>query len=179
MIKDEKISQYVKNNSVVKVEYLSEEWTGQVLRDSKNFLLLHEIRDYAYDGFVIFNKNFITKIERKKYEKFTQSLMEKCAKKPEQSLKWLNLKSFDTLLNSLQKNHNKFCVDTTDDENNFFVGKIIKYNDETISIKALDTFANFEDKLVLVNAKDIGYILFSDSYSKMLFKYNKEINSKN
>lgn len=170
-----KLKTYAKNSSMVTLEYLDEEWHCEVVACSEDFVLLIEVTDFVYGGFVIFNKKYIKEIERKKYEKFAQKVIQKYAKKPKIDTKWLDLSSFETIFKSLKKSYNRFCIDTIDDKDNFFVGKIVGFNDTTLTLKALDTYANFENRTQNLNIADIGYILFGDSYSKMLFKYNKEV----
>lgn len=171
----EKLKTYAKNSSVVTLEYLDEEWHGEVVACSEDFVLLVEIAEFAYAGFVIFNKKYIKNITREKYERFAQKVVHKFAKKPKVDTKWLDLSSFETIFKSLKKHYNKFCIDTTDDKDNFFVGKIIEFDNDTLTLKALDTYANFEQHTQSLNVKDVGYILFADNYSKMLFKYNKQM----
>lgn len=172
MLKNQsRLNECAKERKIVKVEYFEEEWSGEVLANSKNFILLHEVNDFEYGGFVIFNKKFITSITRTKQEKFDEKVIKKFAKKPDESVKWLDISSFETIFSSLKKNFNGFCVDSTEDIDTFFVGKIEKIADKHLFLTAIDTYARFYKEPIHIKIKDIGYILFGDSYSTSLLKY--------
>lgn len=170
---DKKLNLCAKEHKIVKVEYFDEEWSGEVIANTKSFILLHEVKDFIYGGFVIFNKKFISKISRDKYEKFQQKVVKNCSKKVSRNLKWLDLKSFDSIFLSLKRNSNGFCVDSTEDIDTFFVGKIEQFDDTTLSLKAINLYAKFYKKPICIKTKDIGYILFEDSYSSSLLKCAK------
>lgn len=166
---------YAKENKIIKLEYFDEEWSGVVLANSENFLLLRELKDFSYGGFVIFNKAFITSFSREKQEEFDEKVMLKCVQNPSCDVSWLDIKSFSSIYASLKKNFNGFCIDSTEDIDTFFVGKIVDFDEKSVSLKAVDTYARFYDEPIPIENSLIGYILFDDAYSTPLLKYSEMV----
>ncbi len=174
-----KINFCIQNNSIVKIYYFKEEFYGYILMNSKNFLLIREMFDFQYRGFIIFNKQYIKKIKISKQEIFYKHLMSTYTNIPYFDYKWIKLKSIKKLLKSLYDNYNEICLETVKKKNIFLVGKIIKFDNKYVYIRSLDTMANYDQNIDKLKLKHIGKIVFADSYSKLLFKYNEDFIEKN
>jgi hypothetical protein len=65
-IYERKIHLYINNKSLVRIYYFNDEFDSKILKNSQELLLVSSIRDFCFDGYVIFVKKFVKKIEYSK-----------------------------------------------------------------------------------------------------------------
>lgn len=170
---EKKISEYIELKSQVKIYYFEDEIYGTILKESSKFILIRDIKDWHYDGYMIFPKKYISKIQYKKIEKFREKVMDEAIDNID-NIKWLNLNTYDTLFFSLVENYNKICIEGASDKvNQFIIGKISEYSKKNLAINKLDIYAKLSSEKIEVPIKDITCIYFKDEYSSKLFEYNE------
>ena len=167
-----KIDKYIKKMSQVKLYYFEDEIYGVILRQSEKFILIRDIKDWHYDGYMIFPKKYISKIKYTKVEKFREKVMNESISKIN-NIQWLNLNTYDTLFSALMKNYNEICIEGASEEvNQFMIGKIAGYSKKSLAINKLDIYAKLSSKKIEIPIKEITCIYFKDEYSSKLFAYN-------
>lgn len=174
---NKKINKYISNQEQVKIYYFEDEIYGQILINSNDFILIKDIKDWHFDGYIIFPKNYISKIRCSKLEKFRKKLIVNkiVIRKEMEILKWLNLTSFENIFISLRDHYNKVCIEGADKNiNQFIIGEINKVNNKEISIYKLNIYGKLSSKEIKVPNKDITCIYFADEYSSILFNYNEK-----
>lgn len=172
------LNTYIKNSLQVKIYYFEDEIYGQILMQSTDFILIREIKDWHYDGYMILPKQYIANIGHTELEQFRAKILPPLSSTIYQtSINWLNLDSFDTILASLLKNYNEISVEgAANDVNQFMIGKLIEYNKNNIYIQQLNIYAEFLSEPIEIPLEDITCITFKDEYSLKLFEYNKKYN---
>lgn len=172
-LNNEKIDSYIKNTSQVKLYYFEDEICGQILSHSKNFILIRDVKDWHFDGYMIFPKKYISKVRYSKVEKFRENLMKKFLNKVSIfDIKWLKLNSFKDIFESLHSNYPEVCIEgATECVNQFKIGKIVNYTKKELYINELNIYAKLSSKELRIPIKDITCIYFKDEYSSILFSF--------
>lgn len=170
------IDLYINSMAQVKLYYFEDEIYGQILKHSKDFILINEIKDWHYDGYMIFPKQNISKIEYGELEKFRQKILTPLDYQIlGNDIDWLNINSFQTIFLSLKNTYNTICIEGADnDVNQFILGEISEYDTYNLFINKLNIYAELDLKEIEIPIKDITCITFKDEYSRKLFEYNKK-----
>ena len=175
-----KIAKYIKLKSQVKLYYFEDEIYGRILKESDNFIVICDIKDWHYDGYMIFPKKYISKIKYGKLEKFREEIMNKFSLTIKVNLEWLNIDSYHTIFSSLSQNYNEICIESAlKDINHFMLGKIVKQSKNNLYINKLDTYGTWGIGKIKIPTKNITCIYFKDEYSSTLFKYSKGLGDTN
>ena len=171
MIYDKKLEEYKNNSSHIKLYYFDEEISGKILNFSEDFILIHDVKDWHYDAYMIFPKKFIKKIKYGKLEKFHEKLLKNTAQKKD-NIDWINLKSFKSIFNSIHSNYNQVCIEGVEKNvNQFLIGKISQWNKKNLFLKKLTVYGELKQKEIKIPINDISCIFFKDEYSSRLFDY--------
>lgn len=166
----QEITTLIENNSLVKIYYYDEEINGQILQESKDFILIRDLKDWHFDGYMILKKNSILRIEYGKLEQFREKLI--IEKSIDDDISWLKLNSLDEIIMSLQNNYNKICIEGADyDVNQFVIGKIKLFDNEFIYLNSINIYAEISDEEIKIPKYEVTSIFFADEYSKGLFNY--------
>ena len=167
------INSYIDNNSHVKLYYFEDEIYGQIIMNSKDFIVIKDIKDWHYNGYMIFLKKSILKIKYGKLEKFREKIIKnKFFSKNIEPEKWLNITSFKSIFTSLKNNFNQICIEgASEDVNQFMIGKIKNFDSKGVYINKLTTYADLDEEETYVPNINITCIYFNDEYSLDLFLY--------
>lgn len=171
MIENKKINRYIKNKSQVKLFYFEDEVYVQILKQSNKFILVGEIKDWHFDGYIIFPKKYISKIKYSKLEKFREEVMQE---KIENNLNWLDITSYKTIFNSLKNNYNEIIIEGAEKKiNQFVVGMIKNFDKYNLYFVKLSPYGKLDNTPIVIPKKEITCIMFRDEYTTKLFEYTK------
>jgi hypothetical protein len=172
-IDQELIKMYIGDRSIVTLLYRKETFHCQLLKDSKDFILIRNCEDWHFREYIILLKKHIKSIKYGKIEMFRNGVFWSLEQK-EYSAEWVDLYSFDSLLESIKNNYNLICIyGTTKSEDTFFVGRIVKYNSAYLYINQITPFGKLTKKEYPNEIDKITKISFGCKYSKALFDYAK------
>ena len=162
---------HIDKKSQVKLFYFNEKIYCQILKQSDDIILVKDIKDWHYDGYMIFPKKFITKVKYSKIEKFREQILEPLEKNDYLDSISIDIENMHDCLKSLQKNNYGICIENANnDKYIFLLGKIMKIKKEQVSLRLLNTFGEYK-KNRKIKIDNITCIFFSDEYSRKLFEY--------
>lgn len=164
------IKKLIKDKSQVKLNYFEDEVYGQILKQSDKFILIREIKDWHFDGYIIFPTKYISSIKHGKLEKFREKVLNK---KINFDLTWLDISSYKSIFKTLKINYNEIGIEGAEENvNQFVIGKIESFDKNNLYLLKLSPYAKFEKKEVIIPKKEITAIYFGDEYNTKLFEYS-------
>ena len=167
---DINIQKLIDKKSRVKIIYFNEELECQILRQSDKYLVCCEVKDWHFNGFLIFPKKDISKIKRGKLQKFHETILSPLSQ-ADVNLKWLDISSKKKLFASLFAHNKGFCIENKKRKSYVFeLIKIVKLHKNNIKTKSVDLFGEYETPEHHKTLKFTS-IYFDDEYSKKLFDY--------
>lgn len=168
-----KINKLIDSYSQVKLFYFDEEIYCQILKESKNLILVRDIKDWHYDAYMIFPKKYIKKIKYGKIEKCKEKIL--LPLKKQQFAKEINnidLFSIKNTLQSLSKRNQGLCIENANDNNYIFaLGVIKELKDNNILLREINLCGKYKKKSKKINYEDITCVFYKDEYSTKLIDY--------
>ncbi|MDR2151250.1 MAG: hypothetical protein LBO72_00360, partial [Helicobacteraceae bacterium] len=123
--------EYIKNKAIAEIYVEGETWRYQLLKESDEFLFVHNCYDWHFCEYIVFVKKYLTEASLKygRLEAFRNRLfwsLKQCKCEAD----WIDLTSFNALFQSIRDNYNKISIyESTKKSNTFLMGKIAKYDD--------------------------------------------------
>ena len=165
--------EYIKNKSQIKLHYFNEEIYCQILKESAKLILVRDIKDWHYDAYMIFPKQYIKKVTFGKNERCRSKILPPLKRK--QFIKDIDKIELSTLKNalySLYKLKQGVCIENASKNNySFVVGKIKKLKNKSLVLNEIDLCGRYEDKSTKIKYNDVTCIFYKDEYSTKLFDY--------
>ncbi len=169
----------IKNIIPIDIDLLpvrDEVYSGVCLKANGEIFVLVNFNEEKgeFNGFTILRDNEINK-----YRYWDDEELEEIKNNNlNQFLNVLPLEKMSTFQNCLKMLIDKDLVSifTKDDNNSFFVGRILALTHKTVDLKLLDSNANWIDEIKL-KIEDINYIGFNTTYEEELIKTLHNISS--
>ena len=170
-----KIDKFIKNENHVKLYYFNEEINCQILKQSKNLILIRDIKDWHYDAYMIFPKKYIKKIKYGKIEKCRENILLPLKKQEfTKEINQIDISNIKNALISLYKINQGICIENANNNYTFIVGVIKKTKDKVLTIKEIDLCGQYK-KSIKINYDNITSIFYKDEYSTKLINYANSI----
>jgi hypothetical protein len=149
---------------------------GVILAESDELMLLREVADFHFDGFVVIRQKDITKKHQPKHNLFHEKLMKKDGKwylgdighylwkvkTPRNAIS-----SWKELLTNLIC---EIVIIEDERKEDFYLGLVREVSDKTVTIDYIDTMAKI-CKSCKIPFKSITQVIFDDEYSTTLARH--------
>ena len=177
------LTKHIKNKNFVKV-YTStkdtdlEYYEGFIFEYNNDYVLMNDMRDFTYDGLVVFKKSDIHEIKHTDYEKFFLHLLEKEKIKKEIYKKRKDLKFKLASMQEMMENLKSLripiiCEHLYAKKDLFQIGTIEEVSKKKAQMKYFNARGKFDFKLVPVSYKSLTFIRIDSPYAKIFHKYSK------
>ena len=177
------LRKHIKNENFVKI-YISTEgynlthFEGFIFEQNKDFVLMNDMRDFDYDGFVVLRKSDINEVKHTGNEKFYLHILKKehIKKKIFQKRKQLDF-HLDTLQNMMKQIKKLkipiICEHLYKKNDLFQIGTIKKVSKKRARMRYFNARGKFDFKLLSVEYKTLTYIRIDSPYTNLFYKYTK------
>jgi len=170
------LQKFIDNQDVVKIERdvtIGEaDISGIIVQKSKNFLLIHDVEEFRFNGYALLKMDHIETLHCNKFQKIYYNILKKegiLKKKSKQKLKLSNWKS---VFSDLVGKDIHVIVECEDLKNpTFTIGPIVKITSKSVSVRNYDAFGKLDKIPTKINFKDITLVRFGDRYSTIFRKY--------
>ncbi len=170
-----KLEYYLESQSYIKLWLESEEdetdYSGYLISANTEIVVLKNIEDWHEDGVIVIPMRYISKIERESAEIAAEKILIREKVSITNSFDWLNIKTLEKLILSVQKNRNNIAIEC---ENHAAIGKIISVDKEVVELTGFDEAAEWIDEPIEIPLGEILLLKFGDEYSDVLRKYTKK-----
>lgn len=181
-----RLKKHIEEQNFVKI-YLADEdgfelthFEGIIFDQNEDFILMCDLEDFSYDGFVVFRKSDISEIKRTDNEIFFDSIIKNEGIKEELIQK---ASSLDFSLGSMTEMFSKLFDDKQaiiierlyETKTKFQIGPISKVVKKKVFIDYFNAKGEYDLKPVTSKFKDITYFRIDSPYSNLFFKYSKRI----
>lgn len=150
---------------------------GIPLTVTDEFILLHEVREFHLDGYLVLPLANVKGVRRKEAEETTHRILE-----AEGALKNLglsdpvSLSSFQDLFESLQANGMNVSVEACEQmgkwiEDFFLLGRIVEVGEKGMRIQPFDAMGQWEPTATRVPFRRILSVTFNNEYMNVFSKY--------
>lgn len=181
-----RIKKHIDNQSFVKVYLADKEgfelthFQGIIFSQNEKFILMCDLEDFNYDGFVVARKSDISEIKHTDNEHFYNVIIEK------EGIKKTLIKTFEALdfklgnqldmFEQLLKLNLPIIVERLyETESKFQIGPIKKLVKKKLYIDYFNAKGEYDLKPVSSKFKDITFFKFDSPYANLFFKYSKRI----
>jgi hypothetical protein len=149
---------------------------GIIFDQNENFILMCDLSDFNYDGFVVLRKEDVLDIKRSENEKFFNLILkeEKIIKKIFQRNRDLDFDLGDMvdMFCQLKKMGIATIVECLyDSEESFQIGPIVKVQENKLKMDYFNSRGEFEGEPVYVKYEDITFFRFDSPYANLFLKY--------
>lgn len=177
-----KIKKHIKKLQFVKV-YISDKeeqslthFEGIIFDQNEEFLVMCDLSDFNYDGFVVLRKEDISSIKRSENEKFFNKILkeEKIIKEIQRRSGYLDFELGDTeqMFRQLKKMGIATIIECLyDSEEAFQIGPIVKAKADKLKMDYFNSRGEFDQASVTIKYKDITFFRFDSPYANLFFKY--------
>ena len=177
------LRKHIKNENYVKV-YTSagdtelESYEGFIFEYNNDYVLMSDMRDFYYDGFVVLKKADIHEIIHTENEKFILFLLrkEKIKKDIYKRRKRIQFKlaSMPEMMKNLRSLQIPvICEHLYGKKDLFQIGTIKKVSKKKAKMKYFNARGEFDFKLVPIPYKSLTLIRIDSPYAKIFYKYTK------
>ena len=159
-------------------DYEITHFEGFIFEQNKHFVLMNDMRDFDYDGFVVLKKSDISKIRHTKNEKFYLHILkkEKIKKKIFKLKKKLSFKlsSLHNMMFQLkQLKIPIICEHLYGKKDLFQIGTIQKVSKKKSKMRYFNARGEFDYKLLVINHNTLTTIKIDSPYTNIFYKYSK------
>ena len=178
-----KLKKHIKKENFVKIYIASNEYEityfeGFIFEQNKDYVLMNDMHDFDYDGFVIIRKSDIDEIKHTENEKFYLHILkkEKIKKDIFRRKKKLNFKlsSITKMMRNLQElKIPVICEHIYKNKDLFQIGIIKKVTKKKSYMQYFNARGEFTLKLLPVSYKSLTFIRIDSPYAKLFYKYTK------
>ena len=167
-----KIDKYIRDKQVVAHWCDEKKIRGQILAQSKDTLVLHQVDEWHFDGFLILAKKIVSNIQYGSLEIFQEKVLRSEHPKVRSKIpSWLDCSDWNSMLTSLKNKQVPVCVQGKPKARNFAIGLVDKIDDKIITLIEINTKAKLCKTETTISRKNIAYIFFGDEYSSVLSKH--------
>jgi len=145
---------------------------GVPIAISNNLLQIQHIWDFYLDGYKIIRLSDITKVKRSKTEVLFQKIINK--EYPTiipDILEGIVITNWLSVLSYFKENSRVIIVEDETEEGEFYIGRVIKVDNEVLSMSHFDALGKWDEKTYEIPLANITCITYGDKYSAMLIKY--------
>jgi hypothetical protein len=181
-----RIRKHIKEKNFVKVYLVDDKginlthFTGIIFDQNKEHILMCDLEDFNYDGFVVAKKSDISEIKRTANELFFDSIISREGIKQMiiQKAADLNFKLgvFPDMFNSLKKIGTAIIIENLYGSDSIFqIGPINKVGKKRVYIDYFSANGEYDLKPASSKYENITFFKFDCPYANQYFKYSKKI----
>lgn len=161
----------IDNNYICCIEIGEELIYGIIVSFSREIVLLYNLVDFIFDGYIVINTLHISNICVGKSDLFCSKIMRKENKMPKRNLLTdLGTDNFEDAFKILMKKEK--CVSVyINGREDFVLGEIKEVTFEYAVLKLIDAAGEWCNELEKVYYRNIEKLLFADSYTVLMYKY--------
>lgn len=177
------LSKHIKNQNFVKVytatdNYQIEKYEGFIFEENKKYILMNDMLDFNYDGFVLLRKADINEIKYTENEKFFSHILKKEKIKKRLFNKRKKLKLKLSSLEKMMKNLKSLkipiiCEHLYEKEDVFQIGSIKKVYKNRAMMRYFNSRGEFDLKLLPISYRTLTIIRIDSPYANIFYKYAK------
>ncbi len=155
-------------------------FNGVIFAQNDEFVLMNDMFDFHFDGFVIVKKSDITEIKRTENEAFIDKIIESEGLKDQIEDKYtelgLSLSNFPEMFDYLKMKGKPVIIqDLYNGKDIFQIGPINSIEKKKVFIDYFNARGEYDLKPVSSKFKDITYVRIDSPYAEMFFKYSRRI----
>ena len=153
--------------------------SGFVLELGRDLVLLHQFHDFYPEGYTALRVADIKRVRSGEHERFWEAmfrgkdLMERVGIPYE-----VPLDDFRSLLAALDGRGQHVIIECedrrTEEYDEFYIGRIVALEDETVSIRYFDSMGRWDEEPCIIACGDITKIQFDTPYINTMSKYLRE-----
>ena len=152
---------------------------GFVLGLGRELVLLHQFHDFYPEGYTAVRVNDIRRVRSGKHERFWETMLRGEGLMERVGIPYeVPLDDFRSLLTALHGRGQHVIVECEDrktaEYDDFFIGRIVAMDDESISILHFDSIGAWYDEPSVVAYGDITQVQFDTPYINTITKYLKQ-----
>jgi hypothetical protein len=152
---------------------------GFVLGLGRDLVLLHQFHDFYAEGYTALRVADIKRVRSGEHERFWEEMLRGEGLMDRVGIPHdVPLDDFRSLLTTLHGRGQHVIIECEDprtaDYDDFFIGRIVALDDETLSIRCFDSMGRWDDEPCIIAYGDITKIQFDTPYINTLTKYLKE-----
>ncbi len=181
-----RIKKHIENQNFVKV-YLTDRddlalthFAGIIFEQTDKFILMNDMTDFFFDGFIILRKSDVSEIKHTENEKFFKTIIdqEKITDLILERREHLNF-SLDNFFGMFTQLHESKlaiileCIYGEDER--FQIGPVYEVGNKKVKLRYFNANGDFDLKPVSVKYKDITFVRFDSPYTNTFFKYAVEV----
>jgi hypothetical protein len=182
ILRVKKIKKHIKKLQFVKV-YISDKadqslthFEGIIFDQNDDFVVMCDLSDFNYDGFVVLRKADISAIKRSENEKFFNKILKK--EKIIKEIRWRNedldfqLGNMKQMFRQLKKMEVATIIECLyESEEAFQIGPIVKVKGEKLKMDYFNSRGEYDQYPVTINYDHITFFRFDSPYANLFFKY--------
>ena len=157
-----KLADIIKQKKIIDIDLAPNSdnvYTGMCLvANSKIWMLLNlDEENGEFDGFIIVQNEDVEKFREWEKDDYSECLISN-----------IELKNFEDLESSLKSLISEFVsIFTYEDENSFFVGKILSVNIDSVELHIVDEDSNWKD-IKMIKLSEISFLGFKTEYERKI-----------
>lgn len=168
--------QFVKAYICDKNEQSLTHFEGIIFNQNEDYMLMCDLSDFNYDGFVILRKEDVLNIKRSENEKFFNRILqkEKIVKEIHQRHRDLDFKlgTLEKMFFQLKKMGIATIVECLyNSEEAFQIGPVINVKEKKMKMDYFNSRGEFDVDSISIKYKDITFFRIDSPYANLFFKY--------
>ena len=137
--------------------------TGTVVAESENLILIHQVDDFQFDGYIVLRQRDLTQAGTSDWERHEEKIMraEKLWQNPPKSVRSLPLDDWRALLTAFV---GKTVIVENERKEDFLIGPVVSCDERAVNLHLFDATGEWQDVERMVY-RDITCVQFGDRYS--------------
>lgn len=181
-----RVKKHIENKDFVKVYLVDYDgtpitnFTGIILDQNEDSLLMIEFLEFHYDGLAVFPKSAIDEIRCSDNEKCFGHILNKEGKLTDalNHIKTIGfqLDTYPNMFSFLENKKLPVIVDCSFNKKEIFqLGPILKTTKKKVWLEYINSWGEYSLKPVKSNYKDISFIRIDSDYVNLFYKYGKRV----
>jgi hypothetical protein len=136
---------------------------GTVVAESENLILIHNVGDFEFDGYVVLRQRDLTQAGTSDWERHEEKIMraEKLWQNPPKSVRSLPLDDWRALLTAFI---GKTVIIENERKDDFLIGPVVSCDERAVNLHQFDAAGAWENVERMLY-RDITCVQFGDRYS--------------
>ncbi len=142
---------------------------GTIVTESENLILIHQVDDFQFDGFIVLRKRDLTLAGTSDWERYYEKLIrkEKLWQNPPKSVRSLPLDDWRALLTAFI---GKTVIVENERKEDFLLGPVVSCDERAVNLHQFDAAGAWENVERMLY-RDITCVQFGDRYSTIYARH--------
>ena len=151
---------------------------GFVLGLGRDLVLLHQFHDFYPEGYTALRVADIKRVRSGEHERFWERMFRGEGLMGRVGIPYeVPLDDFRSLLTALHGRGQHVIIECegreTEDDDDFFIGRVVSLDDESVSVLYFDSLGTWDDEPSVIDYADITKVQFDTPYINTITKYLK------